>query len=151
LRHTIKGSRAKRSWLNGQLLTLLNIPTPRPLAFIEEYHKPLVWKSYLITEYVKGQKLKDLLQDNTVTGEKRSIITRQVADIVGKLGKYLIIHGDLKHSNILITENGPVLIDLDAMKIHRFKCVYRWKAKHDFTLFSERLSARSYGSAQTGT
>jgi tRNA A-37 threonylcarbamoyl transferase component Bud32 len=150
LRHTIKGSRAKRAWLHAHRLRILNIATPGPLAYIEQRKGPFVWKSYLVTEYVRGPRLKHLLRDNNITDEKRSIITQQVADIAGKLGKHLITHGDLKHSNILITENGPVLTDLDAMKIHRFKCVHRWKAKHDFALFSERFSACNCGSAHTG-
>ena len=131
LRHTIKRSRAKRAWLNAHRLRLLEIATPKPLAYIEQRKGPFVWKSYLITEFVKGPRLKNLLRDNNITDEKRSIITQQVADIAGKLGEYLITHGDLKHSNILITSDGPVLTDLDAMKIHRFKCVHRWKAKRE--------------------
>lgn len=150
LRHTIKKSRARRAWLNAHRLRILEISTPRPLAYFEQHKGPLVWKSYLVTEFVKGNRLKNLLRDNNITDEERSIITQQVADITGKLGKYLITHGDLKHSNILITENGPVLTDLDAMKIHRFNCVHRWKAKHDFALFSERFSSCNHNSVHTG-
>ena len=32
LRHTIRGSRARRCWLNGLRLTMLGIPTPRPFG-----------------------------------------------------------------------------------------------------------------------
>jgi len=150
LRHTIKGSRARRAWLNAHRLRMLGIATPKPLAYIEQRKKPFVWKSYLVTEYVRGPNLKRLLQDNNITEEKWSMITQQVTDIVGKLGKYLITHGDLKHSNILITENGPVLTDLDVMKFRRFKYVHRWKAKHDFALSSKNLSACNRGGEQTG-
>ena len=41
LRHTLKGSRAKRCWLNANRLLLLGIPTPRPLAYIDERRGPL--------------------------------------------------------------------------------------------------------------
>jgi tRNA A-37 threonylcarbamoyl transferase component Bud32 len=151
LRHTIKGSRARRAWLNAHRLRMLQIATPKPLAYIEQWKGLLVWKSYLVTEYVKGQKLYDFLRDSNITKEEHIEVTRQVTELLDKLGKYRITHGDLKHTNILITENGPVLTDLDAMKIHRLKCAHRWKARHDFASFSKRLSSCNYGSVHTGT
>ncbi len=36
LRHTIKGSRARRAWLYAHRLRMLGIATPRPLAYIEQ-------------------------------------------------------------------------------------------------------------------
>lgn len=54
LRRAIQGSRAKRCWLNGQLLLMQNIPTPKPLAFIEKKNGLLLRKSYFITEYMYG-------------------------------------------------------------------------------------------------
>ena len=54
-RHTIKKSRARRCWLHAHWLSMLNIATPRPLAYVEQRRKKLVWKSYLITKYVDGQ------------------------------------------------------------------------------------------------
>ncbi len=125
LRHTIKGSRAKRCWLNGHRLLMLGISTPKPLAFMEEYRGLLVWKSYLVTEYVDGQRLCDFLNNSNVTEEQYSTATQQIRELLDKLEKYRITHGDLKHSNILIMENCPVLIDLDAVKVH--KC--NWLSK----------------------
>ena len=49
IRHTIKRSRARRAWLNGHRLGMLQIPTPRPLAYIEERRGLLVCNSYIIT------------------------------------------------------------------------------------------------------
>ncbi|MHC4326264.1 MAG: lipopolysaccharide kinase InaA family protein, partial [Planctomycetota bacterium] len=45
LRHTIKRSRARRAWLHGHRLGLLNIATPEPLAYIERRKGLLVDKS----------------------------------------------------------------------------------------------------------
>jgi len=138
-RHTIKRSRARRGWLHAHRLRMLNIATPRPLAYIEQRKKALVWKSYLITEYVDGQKLRHFLRGD-ITEEKRTNITRQMGELFDKLQKYRITHGDLKHSNILIIERGPVLTDLDSMKSHRCNWTYKLRRAKDMA----RLQKNNY-------
>ncbi len=131
LRHTIKRPRAFRAWINGHRLMGIEIPTAKPLAYFEERKGPLVWKSYLVTEYVEGQMLYHFLRDSNVTQERRSIVARQVAEMLDKLGKYRITHGDLKHSNVLITETGPVLTDLDGMKVYRCNWWFKIRRNKD--------------------
>ena len=138
LRHTIKKSRAYRVWLHGNRLGMLNIATPKPLAYIEDRRGQLVWKSYLVTEYVEGQKLCDFLQESSVTEQQRSKITVQITELLDELGKHRISHGDLKHSNILITENGPVLTDLDAMRVHKWNWAYKPRQAKDLEHFTNR-------------
>jgi tRNA A-37 threonylcarbamoyl transferase component Bud32 len=142
LRHTIKGARAKRCWLNGHRLLMLGIATPKPLAFIEEYHGLLVWKSYLITEYVQGQMLYDFLRDRDVSEEQRLKVTQQIRELLDKLEKHRIVHGDLKHTNILISEGNPVLTDLDAMQIYAFGSIYKIKrAKDSYFLSADKKNS----------
>ncbi len=124
LRHTIKKSRARRGWLHAHRLRMLQIPTPKPVAYFEHRKYKLVWKSYLITEYVEGQMLYDFLRDS-ITEEEHSMVAGQLAELLERLGKYRITHGDLKHSNILVTGNGVVLTDLDGMKVHKYKWLYK--------------------------
>jgi len=135
LRHTIKKSRARRGWLQGHRLGMLNIATPKPLAYIEQLKEKLIWKSYLVTEYVDGQKLYDFLQDSNVTKEQHSMIIQQIKGLLDKMGKYHITHGDLKHTNILVTNNGPVLTDLDGMKAHKLGWTYKSGRAKDLQRF----------------
>jgi len=132
VRHTIKRSRARRSWLHAHRLWMLNIATPRPLAYIESYKGMIVWKSYLITEYAKGRKLYDFMRDGKTDENQRSKVTGQVKELLERLGKYRITHGDLKHTNILITEKGPVLTDLDGMKVHKQNWTYQRRRTKDY-------------------
>lgn len=130
LRHTIKNSRARRSWLHGHRLGVLCIATPKPLAYIEQYKGKLIWQSYLVTEYVKGQNFYYFLRNDKTNGQRRSNAIQQVKDLLERIGKYRITHGDLKHTNILVTENGPVLTDLDGMKVHKCNWTHKnWQAK----------------------
>jgi tRNA A-37 threonylcarbamoyl transferase component Bud32 len=66
VRQTIKLSRARRRWLNGQRSGMLNIATPKPVAFIERLKGLIIWNSYLVTEYVEGQKISRSMKDNIV-------------------------------------------------------------------------------------
>ena len=135
LRHTTKSSRARRGWLYAHRLGMLDISTPKPLAYIEQRKGFLIWKSYLATQYVEGQKLHDFLSDGNVAQEQRSTTMQQVRNMLDKLAKYRITHGDLKHSNILVTKTGPVLTDLDGMKVHR----WHWMCKARQAKDLERL------------
>ncbi|MHC4068326.1 MAG: lipopolysaccharide kinase InaA family protein [Planctomycetota bacterium] len=139
LRQTIKRSRARRGWLNGHLLGMLNIATPRPLAYLEKRKWLLVWKSYLVTEYVEGQRLYDFLRDTNVTEQQRSTVTTRAEELLAKLEKHKISHGDLKHSNILVTDADPALTDLDAMKVHRLGWIFRLYRKKDHARFTKFL------------
>jgi tRNA A-37 threonylcarbamoyl transferase component Bud32 len=137
LRHTIKGSRARQGWLYGHRLRFLNIATPKPVAYIEHRKNLLIWDCYLVTEYVEGQKLYDFLKSSSIsTGEKMTVI-QKVVELLEKLSKNFITHGDLKHTNILLSDNGPVLTDLDGMKVHKFKWTWRYKQTKDIKRFEK--------------
>jgi len=135
LRHTIKGSRARRGWRNGQRLLALGIPTPRPIACIDEYHGPLLWRSWLITEYVDGPNLDCVLDDVAVpTGRKRRLI-HQTLGLIDRLGLHGISHGDTKHTNILSVAGRAVLTDLDGIETHRWEWLHRRRRKGDIARF----------------
>ena len=141
LRHTLKRSRACRCWLHGHRLEMLDIDTPKPLAYIEQRKRLLVWKSYLITEYTCGTNLKEFLKDNSNNNEERTRVTHNVLATLEKLWNYRITHGDLKHTNILIADNNPVLTDLDAMKIHMWNFLYKKFQKKDLLRFFQDKEA----------
>jgi tRNA A-37 threonylcarbamoyl transferase component Bud32 len=54
LRHTIKGSRARKCWLEGHRLGQLGLACARPLAFVEQRRHGLLWRSYLVSEFLEG-------------------------------------------------------------------------------------------------
>jgi tRNA A-37 threonylcarbamoyl transferase component Bud32 len=137
LRHTIKKSRARRGWLHGHRLGMLDIATPKPLAFIEQLKAKVIWKSYLVTEYVEGRKLYDFLKNSDATKEQHQIINNQIKELLDEMEKNHITHGDLKHTNILVTDKGLVLTDLDGMKVHKSGCRYKSSRAKDLQRFSQ--------------
>jgi tRNA A-37 threonylcarbamoyl transferase component Bud32 len=138
VRHTIRRSRARRSWLHGHRLGMLGVATPGPLAFIEQHRGMLVWKSYLVTEYVEGRNLHDFLRDDNVTERQKSEICGQIKELLDRLRGRKISHGDLKHTNFLIAADGPVLTDLDGMRVHRLGWACKVRQARDLKDFVNR-------------
>ncbi len=135
LRHTLKGSRAKHCWLDGHRLRMLKIPTAPPLAFLEKREGPLVYCSYIINEWVEGPKLNEFLELVAIDEERQAMVLQQIDSILELMERYRITHGDLKRANIIISESGPVLIDLDSMKVHRIGLLYRHCRNKDLKQF----------------
>jgi len=144
--HTIKKSRAWRGWLHAHRLRMLRIPTPKPLAYIEQRKQKLVWRSYLVTEYVEGQRLHDFLRDSKTGEEERSRVTEQIAELLDKLAKYKITHGDLRHSNILVTDNKSMITDLDGMRAHKLEWLFKIKRYKDIARLEKDRQAEKKSS-----
>ncbi len=98
-------------------------------GFFEERKGLIIRRSYIITEYVNGENLHHFLQDNKISKDCRSITIRKTVELIENLHKNGITHRDLKLTNILITNNGSVLTDLDAMKVHKVNWICRLKER----------------------
>jgi len=139
IRHTLKKSRARRNWLHAHRLGMLNIPTAKPLAFIEKRRLSIVYKSYFVTEYVDGQRLSDFLQDTGLLEQQRLGIIKKITELLNKLNKNQITHGDLKHSNILVVDNKPIVLDLDSMRVHKFNFFLKGRSLKDMARFTKSI------------
>lgn len=121
LRHTLKGSRARRCWLTAHRLRQWNIPSPRPLAFIEQRTRGILRQSYFLSAFVEGASLDQFLKSSASFEEKQKLL-EQIETLFSRLTQNKMTYGDPKPSNFLLTpQNQPVLIDLDSIRIHRCK------------------------------
>lgn len=118
LRHTLKGSRAKKCWLFGHRLDGLGIASARPLGFVEQRRFGLIWQSYLLNEYVAGEDIHTFMEHPETPDALRDEVSRKTRSLLDRLVHFGMTHGDLKAGNILIHQKDPVLIDLDSMKRH---------------------------------
>jgi len=119
LRHTIKGSRAKKCWRFGHLMTALNIPCAAPLGIVEEWKYGLVWQSYILNAFVAGPNIHDYLHLAHRSKHQQHEILQKTEDLVSQLVENRLVHNDLKPCNLLVQGDSPVLIDLDSMQKHR--------------------------------
>ncbi|MEX2489381.1 MAG: lipopolysaccharide kinase InaA family protein [Pseudomonadales bacterium] len=115
LRRAFRKSRAWHSWSNAWLMTFFGIPALKPVAMIESRIGPLRATAWLITEYIDGPDAVSCLGNmKNPDGELEALAT-----ILDDLAKAQISHGDLKATNFLMSEDGPIIIDLDGMREHR--------------------------------
>ncbi|MHC4122438.1 MAG: lipopolysaccharide kinase InaA family protein [Planctomycetota bacterium] len=138
LRHTIKSSRAKRNWLNSHRLKMLGIPVSNPLAYIEKRKGLVVWQSYFVNKFVQARSFYDFLHDGNVNAEQKTKLNEQVIALFDEMDKYYISHTDPKPANILISDNGPVFIDLDAIKVNKCRWVHGIYQKKSIEKFNRK-------------
>lgn len=128
-------TRGWKSWRNGHMLLFLGIPTPRPVALVEERYGPFRSRAFLLTEAVSGPHALQYFSGDLDTLADAEPFARQLADIMEGLYAAGISHGDLKATNLLVPESGPTLIDLDAMCQHRSRGAFRKAFSKDLDRF----------------
>ena len=116
--HLFTRSPATRYWLNAHRLSLLNIPTPKPIALIEQTRGKHILETYVFTEHTTSRNSYDFLSDNEISDKLKTTVARQIIEMLDRLKTHKITHGNLGFENILVTDNGPLLTNLDRMKVH---------------------------------
>ena len=133
LRHTLKGSRARKCWRFGHRLRAAKISCAEPIGVVERRKFGLIWESYILNAFVEGPDIQRFLQNETVSKQAKDAVMQKVHTLVSRLADHRISHNDLKPSNLIIKDDSPILIDLDSMKRHCGRWVtafYQWKMKN---------------------
>lgn len=109
----------RRSFDYALRLVAVGLPTPRPLAFVEDRFGPLNIRSYLLTEFIDGESLYRVLRYQRLSNELVDHLARQIADIWQLLDNAQFSHNDLKPENFVVDRKHRVwLIDLENGKWH---------------------------------
>ncbi|MEQ9006205.1 MAG: lipopolysaccharide kinase InaA family protein [Pseudomonadales bacterium] len=112
LRRAVKpGARFRLAWLNGHRLWMLGVPTARPLLLLERRLGPLHGVAYLVMEDLGDRHLGQEIDEQGLGDERMAELVR----LFRTLQAAGLRHGDTKITNLLVTEAGAALIDLDAM------------------------------------
>lgn len=138
IRRAFRRSRAWISWANACRMEFLGIRSVKPVALVEHRFGPLRGKAYFITEYVEGEDalacLRNLKHPN---GELEALTS-----ILQELSDSRISHGDMKATNFVMGKQGPVILDLDAMREHRTHDSFRRAFKRDLERFMRNWQDR---------
>ena len=133
--HAVMRSRARWSWRNGWRLIESGVPTPRPVAMVEDRVGPLRLKSYLLTEFVEGRPLRDVMSEAGAT-EAVEPLVGQFLRIWEQLGGLRASHGDMKDTNFIVDPTGQLwLVDLDGMRFHAPGPLFDRARRRDFAIF----------------
>lgn len=129
LKRCWRPSRAANAWRQGNLLQLLGIATPQVLGFVEKRLGPFRKQAYLFTAYIDHASELASVYEHQAPRESE---LRQIKRIFQLMRDYQLSHGDLKASNLMLTDNGQLeLIDLDAMQEHRYEWTFRRALNRD--------------------
>jgi tRNA A-37 threonylcarbamoyl transferase component Bud32 len=128
-------TRAEISWRNGVLLRFLSIPTPRPVALVENRFGPFRGESYIVTEWIDGEHAWAWFVEGERSSESLDQTVGKVTIILNSLRRTWISHGDLKATNLIISNGEPFLIDLDAMVSWRHRVGFEKQFNKDLSHF----------------
>ncbi len=142
LRHTLKGSRARKCWRFGHRLMDAHIPCAAPLGLIEERTFGIIRQSYIINEFIEGPLLYDVMNRPGYSQQKRDAVMQKAEQLLEDMGRYRLTHADMKPANLIIHNRQPVLIDLDSMQQHRMGLYFRYRYKKMVTYFHCRLHGK---------
>ncbi len=126
----LRKSKAHRSYEYASRLLSMNIRTPHPIAYIEEYKYGLLTDSYLATtEETFTHMMREFHLDTSLTDENKEVL-QAFAAFTEKIHKCGVLHHDYSPGNIAFehTENGIEfsLFDINRMDfgtISKRKCL----------------------------
>ena len=116
IRHCMMLSRAMRSWSNGIVMNLFDVPTVVPLAVVEESNCGLLDRAYFLMEHFEGESISDYLNRKENDKAEFERVVTSLSRLFVRLRQFRVVHGDFKAKNILINESGLRLIDTDGSR-----------------------------------
>ena len=103
IKHIIRPSRARRAFVNGEMIEALGFHPPRSVCFIEEWRAGFIQESALITEAIKDAPEVRCYIDTVTTGsvQLRRQFLQSLGRAVGAMHSRGVHHGDMRVGNIL--------------------------------------------------
>lgn len=135
LGRAFRKTRAAVSWMNAHRLGMYGILTARPVALVEERFGPLRGRAWYISEFVAGDDASSLCAQNPPYDAGEIHAVRQVTAVLAQLALSSLSHGDMKATNFILSGQGAVVIDLDAMQQHVAPESFRRAQRRDLRRF----------------
>ena len=117
-RRYFRPTRASRNWHFSKILREKGIWVPEPVACIESRIGILRGDSYFIYEYVSGMNGEEYFRKYRHSPEQAALGMDLVVELVIKIKEIGLIHGDIRMSNLIFSNDRICLLDLDDIKPH---------------------------------
>ena len=137
VKRALRKTRAARSWANAHRLILSGVNTAKPIALVEKRLGPLAMTSYTVTEHVDGRLCSDYFVSDDISDDQKQAMADRIIKLFSLLSRAHIAHGDMKATNIVVSNDNPVVLDLDSMREIRLTCVYRRHFAKDVKRFMQ--------------
>lgn len=119
LRRLGRETRATKSWRMSQHLFSEGVKTAKPVALMENKFLGFRGTSYFMMEYVPGNHIGEYFRHmKDSNSENYHRMAKRISMLIENLAELKITHGDLKMTNIIVSDDEPHLIDLDGIKEH---------------------------------
>lgn len=116
-----RASRAAHAWRNAHLLSYFGIATPAPLCMLETRFFGLRSKAYFVAAFSPWPDAMAFFQQTT-DQQLRDEAVQQLVTLCYQCYLLQLSHGDMKASNLQITDTGQVVVlDLDSLRMHRYQ------------------------------
>ena len=134
INRALRRTRATISWEIAHRLTILGIATARPVALVEERFGLLRGRAWYISEFVPGDSAA-VLCGSDESAVDRKAWSESIVRLLQQLEQCRISHGDMKATNFILARQGPVMIDLDAMREHSCESAFKRRWRRDIQRF----------------
>lgn len=105
--------RARNAWMNGHRLDFLGIDTAKPVALLEQKWGWFAGVAYLVMPDC-GER--DLVHTLAHAPERLDELAPKTVALLTKLRQAGLEHGDLKATNLMVSDDAVLLIDYDAVR-----------------------------------
>jgi len=123
-------SRAQRAWKNASILFRTSIPTPRPIAYLEQKTGSLVGKNFFVMEWLKGtEEIRYPLME--LSGPPLQTLIKALSRFVAEIHATGVLHHDLSDGNILFMpkqEGGFQFFLIDIKRVRFCRKIGRLQA-----------------------
>lgn len=146
IRRVFRKSRAENCKTMATIFAQSSIHTADNVALIQEWLGPFKLRSWFICSYIPGFLLQNHLSEKyfslSATGNLDAL-KNNVAELFRKLRSQRLSHGDLKATNILLSDDQLFLIDLDAAHAHKSNFSFKRAHHKDQSRFMKNWLAQA--------
>lgn len=112
IKRSMRQSRAKNAWNASILFSEAGIRVPKAVMYMERRIGPLRFDSFFVYQAIEGDCLLEVLP--SVGRIEQGTLVKQLAGLFATLRANRLVHGDMKATNLLVTDGQLVIIDLDV-------------------------------------
>lgn len=134
VKRALRVSRAEHCFNNALHLQSLGVPTPAPVAAVEQRAGPLRGQTWFIARFVEGENLLDWMNRRESLDPQHRVV-EQVLGFFTTMQTHGFAHGDMKATNLLVAKDGLYVLDLDGMRNYRSALAHQDRLARDARRF----------------
>lgn len=131
IRRLFRPTRAWWCWSSAHMLQSFGVATPAPVLMLERRWGPLRRQAYYMTMLVEGPDVLQFVGDEPINSARWQRTLEGYRGLLQAMKEHRFVHGDMKATNFIVTDDALVVLDLDAMRKLRFQEVFRRYFRRD--------------------